>query len=174
MNRKIEKPSLGIIMIRIACALFCLVLISTSMMSGLYARYTARGEGTDNARVAKFIVGGELSPKDVTVDIGEGETEGLFVLVTQNTSEVAVKYDVVVEATLPAGVNIFLDDAIGTLLDGKYTFTNVDKLAPILDSGSHELRFIISDVNDFTSPATDKTYSQEIDFTVTVKFVQID
>lgn len=37
-----------------AGVLFCLVLITTSMMGGLFARYTATESGSDSARVAKF------------------------------------------------------------------------------------------------------------------------
>ena len=53
MNNKTYR---GNIMIRIAAVLFCLVLISTHMMSGLYARYVAKDSSSDEARVAKFQV----------------------------------------------------------------------------------------------------------------------
>ena len=176
MNAKKGKKSLGSIMICMACTLFCLVLISTSMMSGLYARYTARGEGNDSARVAKFVVGGALSPENVLVDIGKGQTDGVFSLTTQNASEVSVKYDVIIETVtaLPEGVAVKLDDEQGILSDGKYTFTDVDSLSPNLDSGSHEIKFTVSDIDKFTAPAIQESYSKEISFTVTVKFVQID
>lgn len=49
-----KKLTIGSLMIRIAAALFCLVLISTSMMSGLYAKFISRGSGSDEARVIKF------------------------------------------------------------------------------------------------------------------------
>ena len=54
MRRRREKLTFGGIMIRAAAGLFCLVLISTSMMSGLYARYTVHDSGYDSARVIKF------------------------------------------------------------------------------------------------------------------------
>ena len=38
----------------LAGILFCLVLITTSMMGGLFARYTTTGTSSDSARVAKF------------------------------------------------------------------------------------------------------------------------
>lgn len=174
MGAKKRKASLGSIMMRIACTLFCLVLISTSMMSGLYAKYTARGEGSDSARVAEFTVEGQLSPNDVTVDIGNAQTEGEFTLTTSNTSEVAVRYDVVLEATVPAGITVSLDGVAGSLVGGKYTFTDVDQLVANSDTGSHIIKFAVTDLNAFTAPATDNTYTSEIDFKVTVKFVQID
>lgn len=51
---KKNKFSSGQIMIFVAGALFCLMLISVSLMSGLYARYISTGSGSDTARVIKF------------------------------------------------------------------------------------------------------------------------
>ena len=55
-NKPIRRSSLtfGEKMIFIAGILLCLVLITTAMMGGLFARYTATGTGSDQARVAKF------------------------------------------------------------------------------------------------------------------------
>ena len=41
-------------MMWIAGVLFCLVLITTAMMGGLFARYITSGTGSDSARVATF------------------------------------------------------------------------------------------------------------------------
>ena len=51
-----RKSSMGFgeCMMWTAGVLFCLVLITTSMMGGLFARYTATETGSDSARVAKF------------------------------------------------------------------------------------------------------------------------
>lgn len=38
----------------IASVLFCLVIFTSSLVTGLYARYTSSGSGSDEARVAKF------------------------------------------------------------------------------------------------------------------------
>lgn len=38
----------------VACVLLCLTMFTTHLMSGLYARYVATGEGSDSARVATF------------------------------------------------------------------------------------------------------------------------
>lgn len=54
MYRPKKKISFGSAMMKIAASLFCLVLISTSMLSGLYARYTTDSTGGDSARVIKF------------------------------------------------------------------------------------------------------------------------
>ena len=44
------------VMMRLACFLLVAVLISTSAISGTYAKYVTKGEGADAARVAKFGV----------------------------------------------------------------------------------------------------------------------
>lgn len=54
MNSNQRKASLGSVWMRIASVLFCLVLISTSFTSGLYARYVSKDSGTDSARVIAF------------------------------------------------------------------------------------------------------------------------
>lgn len=83
----------------LACILLCLVLITIYMTSGLYARYTAEGTASDNARVAKFDVTDEVAELKVPVyiapdDYSEGTKEGQQVLTVDvtNSSEVAAKY----------------------------------------------------------------------------------
>lgn len=44
------------VMMRLACFLLVAVLISTSAISGTYAKYVTKGSATDTARVAKFGV----------------------------------------------------------------------------------------------------------------------
>ena len=44
------------VMMRLACFLLVAVLISTSAISGTYAKYVSAGSGTDTARVAKWGV----------------------------------------------------------------------------------------------------------------------
>ena len=78
---------------RIAGILLCLVLVSFHFTSGLYARYTTRGEGEDSARVAKFTVdvNSNLLQQEqlVTLDIVPGEKQYKIEIV--NNSEVAVE-----------------------------------------------------------------------------------
>ena len=45
----------------IGLVLFCLVLFSTYLTGGLYARYTTSASGSDSARVASFQIQGENS-----------------------------------------------------------------------------------------------------------------
>ena len=86
-----------VILLRTAAVLLILVLLSTSMVAGRFARYTTTASGTDSARVAKFLVteSGSLTG-DVAVSLSPGETAGLEVQVT-NDSDVAVSYSVAAE-----------------------------------------------------------------------------
>jgi len=83
------------IILRVAIVLLMLVMVTTSVIAGLYAKYTTRGTDYDNANVAKFriIETGEMMMNDVQVAIvpgGEDET----VLVVENAGEVSIKYTI--------------------------------------------------------------------------------
>ena len=53
MAKYLRKPKVNIPMYT-AAVLFCLTVISTYFVSGLYARYTTSGTGSDSARVIQF------------------------------------------------------------------------------------------------------------------------
>lgn len=53
MAKYVRKPKTNIAMC-IAGVLFCLTMVSTYMVSGLFARYSSTGTGSDSARVIKF------------------------------------------------------------------------------------------------------------------------
>ena len=53
MAKFLRKPKRNMAM-RLAGVLFCLTLVSLYMVSGLFARYMTRGQGSDSARVIKF------------------------------------------------------------------------------------------------------------------------
>ena len=55
-------------MMRLASFLLIAVLVSTSAISGTYAKYTTSGFAEDQARVAKW---GVTVAADVTTDIGK-------------------------------------------------------------------------------------------------------
>jgi len=100
------KASAGVILIRIAAVLFCLVLISTSMMSGLYARYTVGAPSGDGAGVARFVFldeGLDVSPTPLLQELQPGAAETYsFTVTNQSTdavSEVALSYEIVIHTT---------------------------------------------------------------------------
>lgn len=53
MAKFLRKPKRNIAL-RLAGILFCLTLVSFYMVSGLFAKYMTRGQGSDSARVIKF------------------------------------------------------------------------------------------------------------------------
>ena len=94
--------------LRTAAVLLCLVLVSTYLLSGLYARHATTANGSDSARVALF-------GHDETVTLDEESLQGLkpgdsrtyTIAVTnargENVSEVAQRYsiNVVTAGNLP-------------------------------------------------------------------------
>lgn len=104
-----------------------LTLVSFTLVSGTYAKYTTSIAGTDSARVAKFAVKAAgassgtsasfnlfdtildtsdgIAEGDVTAALIAPGTKGSFDLVLENDSEVTVSYAVAFTATL-AGVPI--------------------------------------------------------------------
>lgn len=90
--------------------LLCAVLITTHMMSGLYARYTTRATSSDSARVAKFRVTDTLTVTDskgyevhsftmIEDSLIPGEST-TYAFAVQNDSEVAVRFSVRGEASI--------------------------------------------------------------------------
>lgn len=89
-KRKMNIP------IRVAAVLLCLVLFSTCLVSGLFARYAIGAQSSDQARVAKFSIEGscELSqPMEASLIPGGAEDATLII---QNNSEVSVEYTITV------------------------------------------------------------------------------
>ncbi|MBE6543943.1 MAG: hypothetical protein E7675_06040 [Ruminococcaceae bacterium] len=74
MYRPNKKTSIGPVIMKIAASLFCLVLISTSMLSGLYARYTTTSSTGDSARVITF---GDI---EIT-ETGDFTSEGKLIII---------------------------------------------------------------------------------------------
>ncbi len=78
----------------VAAVLFCLTLVSTYFVSGLFARYAASDESSDSARVAKFSIEGSgiiSQPIEEEVIPGKTVTKELII---ENNSEVAVEYTI--------------------------------------------------------------------------------
>ena len=171
-NRKPSSP--GSILMLIACALFCLVLISTALMPRLYAKYFANGSSDDIARVAKFAVGADLNPNNVSVVLTDVGGAGVYQISTENDSEVAVSYDIIVTAELPAGISLTLDGNTVSAVGNVYTFKNAGQLASGTDvTAGHYLNFI-ADTDEFTEAEEGGTVTKNIAFQIIVRFVQID
>lgn len=92
-----ENRKLHVIMLRTAAVLLFLVLLSTGMVAGRYARYVSSSSGEDLARVAKFTVSQSvlLGETDLTEtipvpEIKPGDTVEFFIKVEHDT-ETAVR-----------------------------------------------------------------------------------
>lgn len=83
-----RKP--GNIMMGIAAALLFLVMLSTHLMGGLYARYASRDAGTDSARVAKF---GALTVTETGDFDGTAAKKGMIIPGVPLTKDVTVRFE---------------------------------------------------------------------------------
>lgn len=160
-------------MMRLAAVLFCMVMFSTYLMSGLYARYTAEADGQDKARVAKFDVK-TSGPKGVEVLYSQGDS-GDYELLVQNDSEVAISYTITVEvAPIDFGIVVTLEDQV---LKTKESTTVTVTPAPLPpgQEAKHPLTFKVESWGEFTKiVAAQPSRSQDVGFTVTVDAVQVD
>ena len=83
--------------LRIAAVLLCLTCLTTSLVAGLYARYTTTSGSSDAARVAKFdVTSGYSGAQTFAIDDlvpGAANAKTVTVRLT-NASEVAVSCEV--------------------------------------------------------------------------------
>lgn len=89
---------LNLILMRAVAALLMMVLVTSGMVSGRFARYVTTATYEDGARVAKFNIienRGTLIT-DMRADIAPGDT--LETIKVQNYSEVAVEFTIKVES----------------------------------------------------------------------------
>ena len=107
------------IVLRAAAVLLILVLFTTSIVSGRYARYTSSATGHDSARVAKFRVTEEgIDGQMIKVSIAPGQTAKHEIIV-HNDSEGAIAYSVIADnkhQNLPLTISVS---------DGKTTGSSV-------------------------------------------------
>jgi len=184
MPKKNRRIPLGTLLIRTAAVLFCLVMVTTYLTAGLYARYTASSESADTARVAKFDVKalgkilspaltGEEEPLEWIVDsTGNGE----YRITVTSASEVAVRYDVtvVLEEELPGYLTLKLDEEALTKVDERnHKKVAAGTLAPGGASVEHTLTFEMN-WKEFTKGASGMSHTEKLDFTVKVYAVQVD
>ena len=156
----------------VAAVLFCLVLISTSMNSGMLARFRTLAGGNDRARVASF---------SVTADMKTDEQDPACRLISfSNTSEVAVSCSVVISFAEEVPDGLIAAVKLG---DQEKAFArevkfDVDSLAAGASLAEPlKLSFVLnptagnSDDPDFDNQSV-KGSTGSIPFTVTVEFSQ--
>lgn len=157
----------GSMMMRVAGALLCLVMLSTHLMGGLYARYTSGGWAEDEARVAKFEVevtgaSDNLDPNKIEAFYTKsGEGNNTYTITVANNSEVDVRYTL--SATLDQeipGVTPVFSNATGTLEAG--------------NSSAEETLMFTVDWDEFTKTVYGSSYEVTADFAVKVTVEQVD
>lgn len=155
------------------------LLVCTLLLTGVsFARYVTTADGSDAARVAAGLVtvGYEENTTKMEMERPSGDgvlTRDFEFTVSNNSSEVAIRYDVVVTLDEPLvnGVTMKLDEQPGIQTDGgkKYKFTNMGTFAAGENkTDMHTLSF----TGDFMEvpSGTDDTYNIQI----SIRSQQID
>lgn len=155
------------------------LLVCTLLLTGVsLARYITTADGSDAARVASGLVTVDYEENTTQMEMVRPWDDGVLTedfkfTVSNNSSEVAIRYDVVVtlDKALGEGVTMTLDEKKGTKTDeGKqYEFANVGTFAAGVDqTNTHTLSFA-GDFNTIES-GTDDNY----DIQISIRSRQID
>jgi len=117
----------------VAAVLFCLTLLSTYLVTGLFARYAVTAQSSEQARVAAFsITGAGALEKTITAMVSPGETTDVK-LIINNNSEVAVEYEIEVSKeteNLPLSLELKEGNTSLATATGKDKITFKDQKAP--------------------------------------------
>ena len=139
--------------------LMCLMLVTFSMVGGLYARYSTTATGEATAQIAKFDVQVTGDTTEVNVDVAQ-VTEGVYTFTIINNSDVTVKYGLTMTCEQPvSGIVANFDPNEGNLRPGE----NV----------ARKLTFTV-DLAEVTKDMSGPSGSISYDFTVKVKIEQVD
>lgn len=155
MNTHRKQRDIHGFLFKTAAILLMLVLVSTSLVTGRYARYTTTAESSDSARVAKFeVVGSGAGEVDVNCT-ATGSNQ--YIVTVENKSEVAVSYEIAVAFTEEVADDLDLKLYPGTdttrdALTSEWSADNTmisfktnGKLDPNAESVSHALAFAVKD-----------------------------
>ncbi len=147
-----------------AAMLLCLVLLTTSMLSGFYAKFTVKAADVEDARTAFFFVKDDLETqvKNVRVSMTPADGEKTIEVTIVNQSEVAVNYTLTaIKETNNLPITISTA-ATGTL-------------APGAEAENVPLTIKWPANDDNNNNNNSYTYSNEIDLiTVKLTAVQVD
>ena len=124
------------VMMRIASIMLVLVLMTSSVISGTFAKYVTSDNGGDKARVAKFgvfaTVDGTLFDKTY-VDAANGNIPGTTNITVESTTEQLVAPGTQNEA----GMYFTLTGTPEVSVDVKFTFEVVDEKEVVLAAGEY-------------------------------------
>lgn len=96
-NKRRSSLTFGEKLLFFAGILFCLVLISTALLGGLFARYVTTDSGSDSARVAKF---GDLTLTETGDFVGERQKTGIIIPGVDLNKKVTVSFEASEVATI--------------------------------------------------------------------------
>ena len=167
----------------LAAVLFCLVVLTTYLSAGLFARYVTRDEGGDDARVAKFDVScaqvGE-TPFSIELDfLDPAKSRADISFSVVSAGEVALAYDIV--AHLPETMALWVKDGLITVqLDNEKAPVAADFAAGTLTfegktfaageaGANHTLTFTVSQTD---MPDSEENVTGEM--ILRIRAVQID
>lgn len=167
MEQKNKAPVNWIL--RAAGVLLCLVLASSYLVCGMFARYTTTATGSDTARVAKFSISGTaIQSADITADLSPGEAKTCQ-LEINNDSEVAVEFEVSIKNltdNLPLDFSVRLENDSELQESDQFVFT--DQMSPA-EKTIYKLYIL------WPGDASSPQYSGMVDqIRVTVNATQID
>lgn len=90
---KKRKFDFHIFVMRLAAVLLSLVMLTTGVVSGRYARYVTSATGSDSARVAKFTVTQQSITRGETEDLTETIPMPLILPGESHTVNIAIAHD---------------------------------------------------------------------------------
>lgn len=134
MAKFLRRPKRNIAL-RLAGILFCLTLVSFYMVSGLFAKYTTSGKGSDSARVIKF---GDITLTE-TGDFYEGGNKMWIVPGLDIKKDAKVSFEGSEAATyvfvqVQVSDHWSCDDGVFTMEGGKISWTVADGWERLYDN----------------------------------------
>ena len=186
MSKKKEKRLTSIVILGLFIAMIAVIAVS-----GTYAKYTTKFEGTDTATIAKWDVsvtgmsgtsidlfktikdtGGSADETDVASAkmIAPG-TSGSFNIVLTNASDVPAKYTIAFEETNPLGANIVY--SVNGTDCASLSACGIDETDIAMTNGTATIpvawRWVYDDDNDVQDTTVGTNAKTASDRTVTVK-----
>ena len=140
------KLELHTIVLRLAAVLLSLVLITTGMVSGRYARYVTSASGSDSARVAKFTV---------TQSILQGETD---LAQTIPMPEIKPGDTVVINIVLEYDTEV----AVRSTVDVQSLYSNLPLTISVQEKGT-----LSSQSSNFSAEYRPGTFTKEYEAAIT-------
>ena len=141
--------------------LMCLMLVTFSMVGGLYARYSTTATGEATAQIAKFDVQVTGDTTGVDVEVAQETEEGVYTITITNNSDVTVEYDLTMDdyGQSVSGIVANFDQNGGNLRSGEYV--------------ARKLIFTV-DLAEVTKGMSGPSDSISYHFAVTVNVEQVD